>query len=881
MIGTTLGHYRIVRELGSGGMGEVYAAEDQKLHRQVALKVLSSPLGVDDERRHRFEREAQAVAALNHPNIVTIYSVELSGSTHFLTMEIVEGKPLSMLIPVGGLALDRLLKLAIPLTDAVSAAHHRGITHRDLKPQNVMVGDDGRLKVLDFGLAKLKEEQPSPSAATFLPTQSLTGEGRIIGTVAYMSPEQAEGRQVDYRSDIFSLGIVLYEMATGERPFKGDTSVSVLSSILKDTPRNVTEINRALPRDLARIIRRCLMKDSDERYQSAKDIRNDLQELKQSLDSGELALSAPMTVSPAAKRASLPWLGVTAAVVAAAAVTAFAMYRFGPGFSRPASAPASPTFAQLTVQSGAEEFPSLSPDGKWIVYAGAASGNADIYLQSVGGQTAINLTKDATADDRQPAFSPDGERIVFQSDRDGGGIFVMGRTGESVRRLTDGGYNPAWSPSGKEIVYATESVMLNPAGRGPRSGLWIVNIDSGEKRQIATEDSVQPSWSPAGSRIAFWAARGPQRQRDILTIAAAGGDAVLVTDDAALDWNPVWAPDGKSLYFASNRGGSMNLWRVPIDEGSGRPLGQPEPITVPSRFVGHISVSADGSRIAYCSNELEQNVQRLTMDPASEKILPEPYWVTSGSQPWGGLDVAPDGQSIVLQSFRSQEDLFVARADGTGLRQLTNDAANDRYPRWSPDGRRIGFYSNRAGGWEAWTINVDGSGLTQLTRQSGAHYPVWSPDGSKMVFTEVVEERGVSMFDLGKPWQDQTPQRLPNPPGAAWRATAWSPDGRLLAGVETRGGEPVTVVAYSLESRSFKRLSDARFEPYWLPDSRRMMFSRALGVLSVADAQTGAVRDIFSRPGENFMLGAVSHDGRSVYVLRSSRQADIWMATLK
>ena len=168
MIGTTLGHYRIVRELGSGGMGEVYAAEDQKLHRQVALKVLSSPLGVDDERRHRFEREAQAVAALNHPNIVTIYSVELSGSTHFLTMEIVEGKPLSMLIPVGGLALDRLLKLAIPLTDAVSAAHHRGITHRDLKPENVMVGDDGRLKVLDFGLAKLKEEQPSPSAATFL-----------------------------------------------------------------------------------------------------------------------------------------------------------------------------------------------------------------------------------------------------------------------------------------------------------------------------------------------------------------------------------------------------------------------------------------------------------------------------------------------------------------------------------------------------------------------------------------------------------------------------------------------------------------------------------------------------------------------------------------
>ena len=343
MIDTILGHYRIVRQLGSGGMGEVYAAEDQKLHRVVALKILSAPFGPDDERRQRFEREAQAVAALNHPNIVTIYSVEQYGSTHFLTTEIVEGKPLSVSIPSGGLPLDRLLKLAIPLADAVSAAHHRGITHRDLKPANVMVGDDGRLKVLDFGLAKLKEEH-SPAAATMIATQTLTGEGRIIGTVAYMSPEQAEGRPIDYRSDIFSLGIVLYEMATGERPFKGNTSVSVLSSILKDAPRNVTEINRTLPRDLARIVRRCLMKDPEDRYQSAKDIRNDLQELKQSLDSGEL--SAPQPAVRVAKSGAVLRPVIMAAAVIA---TAFAMYRFGPWFTRPAPSATSATFAQLRV----------------------------------------------------------------------------------------------------------------------------------------------------------------------------------------------------------------------------------------------------------------------------------------------------------------------------------------------------------------------------------------------------------------------------------------------------------------------------------------------------------------------------------------------------
>jgi Tol biopolymer transport system component len=275
------------------------------------------------------------------------------------------------------------------------------------------------------------------------------------------------------------------------------------------------------------------------------------------------------------------------------------------------------------------------------------------------------------------------------------------------------------------------------------------------------------------------------------------------------------------------------------------------------------------------------NVQRLPMDPASQKVLAEPQWVTSGSQAWGGMDVAPDGQSIVMHSARSQEDLFVARADGTGLRQLTNDAANDRFPKWSPDGRRIGFYSNRAGGWEAWTINADGSGLAQLTRQSGAHYPLWSPDGSKMVFSDVVEQRGVSMFDPRKPWQDQTPERLPNPDGGFWRATSWSPDGLKLAGVETRGEQAAALLVYSLESRSFTRLSNAGLEPYWLPDSRRVIFSRTPSVLSVADLQTGAVRDIYSRPGEDLAVSAVSHDGRFVYLLRRSRQADIWMATLK
>jgi serine/threonine protein kinase len=298
--GTRLGAYEILGQLGAGGMGEVYRARDSRLHRDVALKVLPDFAATDPERRERFRREALAVAALNHPHIVTIYSVEDADTSLFLSMELVEGRSLADVLPPGGMALDRVLTIGIAVAEAVSAAHQKGITHRDLKPANVMLGEGeqaGRIKVLDFGLAKFaRQEVVAP--ATLLPTEATTGpsataEGRILGTVAYMSPEQAEGRPIDARSDLFSLGVVLYEMATGQRPFTGDTNLSILTSILRDTPRPVTELNPALPRDLGRIIRRALAKDPERRYQSAKDLRNDLEDLKASLDSGELM--APVT----------------------------------------------------------------------------------------------------------------------------------------------------------------------------------------------------------------------------------------------------------------------------------------------------------------------------------------------------------------------------------------------------------------------------------------------------------------------------------------------------------------------------------------------------------------------------------------------------------
>jgi eukaryotic-like serine/threonine-protein kinase len=279
MIGSALLHYRILYALGAGGMGEVFAAEDTKLHRKVALKTLPADLAHDPDRLHRFRREAQAVAALNHPNVVTIYSVEESNGVHFLTMELVEGKTLTDLIPSAGMARSEFLKAAVPLVDAISAAHQHGIVHRDLKPANVMVSADGRVKVLDFGLAKLKADAPGVGASGTTTTEQMTQRHAVLGTAAYMSPEQAEGRTVDIRSDIFSLGVVLYEMLCGVRPFTGETPMSIISSILEDTPRPLTEILSGSPPELDRIVRRCLAKDPGRRYQHALDLRIDLEEL--------------------------------------------------------------------------------------------------------------------------------------------------------------------------------------------------------------------------------------------------------------------------------------------------------------------------------------------------------------------------------------------------------------------------------------------------------------------------------------------------------------------------------------------------------------------------------------------------------------------------
>ena len=419
MTGQQLGHYQILEKLGEGGMGVVYKARDSHLDRLVVLKILPKGFIADEERRKRFRQEAKTASALNHPNIVTIYDIDRVDGVDFIAMEYIEGKTLDALIGKTGLRLSQALAYAVQIADAAAAAHGTRIIHRDLKPSNVMVTESGVVKVLDFGLAKQIEPAPTgPGEATRTEAAPLTEAGAIMGTPAYMSPEQAEGKNLDARSDIFSFGTILYEMLTGQRPFSGETNVSTMAAILREEPKPVTSLSVALPREVDRIVSRCLRKAPPRRFQTMGDLKVALEELREEAESGKLSASAPAMLLAVHPR-RWPWVALAACGFAAAAVATW--YSTRPIPPRPEY-----SFRQLTYDSGLTTTPAISRDGKLVIYASdrASGSNLDLFVQQVSGGKPVRLT-DHAADDFGPTFSPDSTQIVFQSARDGGGLYIL------------------------------------------------------------------------------------------------------------------------------------------------------------------------------------------------------------------------------------------------------------------------------------------------------------------------------------------------------------------------------------------------------------------------------------------------------------------------
>jgi Tol biopolymer transport system component len=572
-------------------------------------------------------------------------------------------------------------------------------------------------------------------------------------------------------------------------------------------------------------------------------------------------------------------MAATAAVGVAAAAIVFFVAR------RRDAPPGAATFARITAMPGREWFPSLSPDGKWVVYGSDANGNFDVYLQSVSGANPVNLTPDSPADDDMPAFSPDGERIAFRSSRDGGGIFVMGRTGEAVRRLTRGGFNPAWSPDGAEIAFTTGRMEVNPQNSEGLTELFVVGVTSGEPRRLVDADAIQPSWSPHKKRIVYGSRllNNNRRRADLWTVPVGGGTPTPVLEDLPYDWNPVWSPDGGHVYFISDRGGTMNLWRVAIDEDSGRARGAPEPVPTPAPFCAHPAISADGKHFAYSSVLISANVQKLALDRATGAAA-DATWVTSGSRLWSDPDPSPDGTTVAFYSaVEPLGDLYLSGADGTQLRQLTSDAALDRMPHWSPDGLWISMFSNRSGRLQIWKIRPDGSDLRQVTDDAGGvAYSTWSPDSRRLA----VVPRDVTklyIVDANRPWSEQRPEVVSGFPGDRHevRVNSWSSDGNRLAGDLGQTATVRGVLAYTFSTRKWERLTEFGEWPVWFPDSRRLLFGDGGKSLWVVDSLTREVKKIYS--GGRDVLGPprLTRDGRTAFYSRRINESDIWLMTLQ
>jgi serine/threonine protein kinase/Tol biopolymer transport system component len=912
MLGRTLGQYRILEPLGKGGMGEVFLAEDTRLQRRVALKILAPELAADPDRRQRFEREARAAAQLNHPNIVTIHSVEEIDGIPFLTLELIEGQTLAGVIPAGGMALDKLLALAIPLADAVGAAHQRGITHRDLKPANVMVTTDGRVKVLDFGLAKLREDIANAMAAA-MPTQEMTGEGRILGTIAYMSPEQAEGRAVDPRTDVFAIGVLLHEMATGDRPFKGDTQMSVLSAIIKDTPASVTDVKPELPRDLARIIRHCLAKDPEDRYQTAKDLRNDLRALKEDLASGDVTTSiaasssaglrsadarvtpptqTATTIAPSVPAQTPLWRHpiVIAALILVAGGVAWLALGSGTESATPASGSAqnarpfdSVTLTRLTT-TGTAGLAALSPDGRYAAYVVSDTG-ASLWLRQVQTASNVQIVPPAVgANYDGVTFSQDGNYIyyvVYPAGQNLAALYQVPVLGGGARKIIDDiDCAPSFSPDGKRFAFLR--------GEGDASAIHLMIADAAgtNARILATRkaplgfgNAEAVSWSPDGKTIAAPGINSDTLKANVVLInAETGAESTL----GSHDWRSVaflsWLPDGNGLVVNAVDAGaeaSSQIWSLTY------PAGEVARITNDLSTYSGVGLSGDGNSFVSVRNETRT---RLWTIPDGD--LSKVHEITAGAGTDDGVRGfawTPDKRIVYASSTAGNTDIWIMNPDGSNRVQLTNSPAAEELPLVSPDGKTIVFVSERDGPRTIFRMNVDGSSQAKLGAGVVMFRPVISFDGKWVYYSDAKRQNFRIPIEGGTPQPllaELTAAGRPLPPG--FHEPIPSPDGKALAGHyqdPEKNGERIVVLSTDTSAPE-RRFPDVPANARWAPDGRSLVFSRS-GNLYQQPIAGGPPAQVTKFTGDRIFSFAVSMDQKQLGFVRGQVVSDVVLVTRK
>jgi Tol biopolymer transport system component len=711
VVGQRVAHYQIQEKLGEGGMGAVYRAYDTQLRRPVALKVLPPEYASDPERRSRLLREARAASALNHPNIVGIYEVGSDHGVDFIAMEFIEGKSLGDIIPAKGLPLGKALDYAAQIAGGLAKAHAAGVIHRDLKPGNIMLtgpasGHPGLVKLLDFGLARRVELGEGHET-------TLTMEGAILGTPAYMSPEQAQGKPVDVRSDVFSFGSVLYQMVTGHRAFEKDSHISTLAAVVQEEPRPLPS---SVPRDLERAIARCLRKDPERRFQHIDDVRVALLELKEESESGRLPEAA---TAPARKRAWL-WAGAAVLVLALLGAGLWLMNRRATPLPQPSVVP-------VTTYPGSQTEPSFSPDGKQVAFSwdGEKGDNPSIYVKLLGETNALRLTTSPTGD-YYPAWAPDGKRIAFLRQGSDGGIYTVSPLGGAERKLTGlaTSYQMSWSPDGKWLAMSS----LTQEDRG----ISLLPVDGGEPRRISNPKPPafdrSPAFAPDGHRLAY-AGCTAQYSCDVYVQELGSGYSPQgsprqITRQATIIYGLTWSRDGGSLIYSAD---PPYLWRTGID---GRQPPQRLEIAGPQACCP--SASPTASRLVFQRSLVDYDIWRYHMNGGME-----PFIVSSlrDSEP----EFSPDGTRIAFASSRSGGalEIWVAQADGSKPVQMTNGPGpHQGTPSWSPDGRWIAFDSQSEDGhWGNYVMDAAGSAPRRITSGPWNELmPFWSRDGKWLYF---------------------------------------------------------------------------------------------------------------------------------------------------
>lgn len=862
------GNYQLLRRIGSGGMGTVYEAQDLRLQRRVAVKVLPNfPNMEGEERSQRFEQEARSASLLNHPNIIGIYDANVDAEGfQYIVMELVDGKTLRN-VPASSLDLIDVIS---QVAAALAAAHAAGIIHRDIKPENIMVRSDGLVKVLDFGLAKWLRPDSDPTLAA---KPLLTRPGQLAGTIQYFSPEQVAGKPVDARTDIFSLGVIAYELACGHRPFDGPTDGAIFSAILNQQPAPTGKDPA-----LEAIILRALEKDPELRFQTAADFRSALRRLLRASSSSSGLLPAPPPPQPKAPVQWLPWIVATLACCLAALVWWF-------GRSSTSTQPLLAHFEQLTRAQGEEIQPSLSPNGDQFLYASRASGNWDIYLQRSGGNNPINLTKSSNADDFQPAYSPDGARIAFRSERDGGGLYVMDSTGENPRRVASAGYFPAWAPDNRRIAFCDETFEDANRRGFSNSRITILDLESGQSRRIEqTGDAVQPQWSPDGRLLAYWGLNGGG-QRIVYTVALDGKQPPrAITDDESFNVSPVWAPNGDALFFLSSRGGPVNVWRIAVDPATGTPRGKPAPVTLPAANVSAFQLAANGKSLIYTLAAKRMELSMAPFDPVHIAVTGPAQPVGQGSYVVANFRLSQDGSRIVYDTITdTSEDIWIMNADGSERRRLTTDAYRDRSPAISPDAKEVLFFSDRTGVYQTWSIRTDGSGLRQQTKMNftGIQDSLWTPDGKRALTN--VNRRPPTWFD---PFSSKPNQQYKAFPGFTEGVSHYLLDwytGELAIGDRRPSPGKPDIFLYNVETGQIEYPGIQGLSPIWsrLPGepNRYFLFLRDQQCL-IYDRKTKRESVLFTASHRLYNLGLDPSHGR-FFFSQIIQDADLWLARIE